>query len=152
MNTVKHSNDSRLQPWRKRRLTFWDRRYLPAALLAGLVGTYSDLLFVGMGLYEFPLRPFPQIFPINIVFTLGVLPLCVMIFLYYGSQVTKWGKLGIILFISLLVPILEKLAEQLGYFVHSENWQHIYSFFGYLFFLIWIDHFNHWVKSRKSRA
>lgn len=51
-----------------------------------------------------------------------------------------------ILFVSLLVPILEKLAEELGFFVHSDSWQHIYSFFGYLVYLIIIDAFYHWME------
>lgn len=99
-------------------------------------------------MYEFPSRPFPGIFSVNIGFTLLVLPLCVMVFLHYTSQVNKWGRRGIILFVSLLVPILEKLAEELGFFVHSGSWQHIYSFFGYLVFLIIIDAFHQWMQRR----
>ncbi|GHI01534.1 CBO0543 family protein [Neobacillus kokaensis] len=146
MNTVKHLNDSKLQPWQKRRLTFWNKKHLAGAVLAALLGTYLDIILVGIGLYEFPLRPFPKIFSVNILFTLMVLPICVMILLHYTSQVNKWGRKGIILFVSLLVPILEKLAEELGFFIHSDNWHHIYSFIGYLLFLIIIDTFHLWLE------
>lgn len=103
--------------------------------LASLLGTYLDLYFVGKQLYQFPKRPFPEIFSINIAFTLLGLPILVMIFLRCISQVNKWGKAGVILFTSLLMPIFEKLAEILGLFVHTERWQHFYTFFGYLLFL-----------------
>jgi len=104
-------------------------------VLASLLGTYLDLYFVGKQLYQFPMRPFPEIFSINIAFTLLGLPILVMIFLRCISQVNKWGKAGVILFTSLLMPIFEKLAEVLGLFVHTEGWQHFYTFFGYLLFL-----------------
>nr|WP_311315411.1 CBO0543 family protein [Neobacillus mesonae] len=135
---------SKLQPWRKNRLTFWNKKYISSALLAVILGTYLDHTLVELGLYEFPLRPFPKVYSVNIIFTLIVLPICIMIFVHLTSQVNKWGRKGIILFVSLLVPILEKLAEELGFFVHSDSWQHIYSFFGYLLFLVIIDGFQQW--------
>jgi len=125
-------NDSSLQPLQKKRLSF---SYLACMVLASLLGTYLDLYFVGKQLYQFPKRPFPEIFSINIAFTLLGLPILVMIFLRCISQVNKWGKAGVILFTSLLMPIFEKLAEVLGLFVHTERWQHFYTFFGYLLFL-----------------
>jgi len=104
-------------------------------VLASLLGTYLDLYFVGKQLYQFPKRPLPEIFSINIAFTLVGLPILVMIFLRCISQVNNWGKAGIVLFASLLMPIFEKLAEVLGMFIHAEGWQHFYTFFGYLIFL-----------------
>lgn len=124
---------------------------MPAAFLAALFGTYSDLVLVGIGMYDFPLRPFPAIFSVNILFTLVVLPLAVMMILHYTSLVNKWGRRGIILFVSLLVPILEKLAEELGLFIHSDHWQHIYSFFGYWIFLVLIDAFQRWWAKREAK-
>ncbi|GIP40586.1 hypothetical protein J31TS4_38660 [Paenibacillus sp. J31TS4] len=105
------------------------------ALLASLMGTYLDLYFVGRGLYQFPHRLLPEIFSINIVFTLIVLPLLTMIFLYGLTPMNPLGKACMILFTCLLMSIVEKLAERLGAFVHSDQWMHIYSFFGYLLFL-----------------
>ncbi|MFD0713547.1 CBO0543 family protein [Paenibacillus sp. GCM10027626] len=109
------------------------------AVLASLLGTYSDLYFVGKGLYHFPHRLLPDIFSIHIVFTLIGLPILTMVVLYCLSQVNKWWRAGLILLVSLLMPILEKLAERLGMFAHSDQWMHEYSFFGYLLFctIIW---------------
>jgi hypothetical protein len=53
--------------------------------------------------------------------------------------VNGWGIAGIILFVSLSMPILEQIAERLGVFVHSDKWMHVYSFFGYLLFLTLIS-------------
>jgi hypothetical protein len=123
---------------------------LACAVLASLLGTYLDHYFVGKGLYQFPLRPFPTIFSVNIAFTLVGLPIFVMIFTHCISQVNGWGKAGIILFVSLLMPILERLAEELGMFVHSNKWAHIYTFFGYLLFLTIITLFFQWLESIKK--
>lgn len=114
------------------------------------MGTYLDLYFVGKGLYQFPIRLLPGIFSINIAITLVVLPGALIVFLYCLSLVTIWGKVGIILFASLLAPILEKLAEEFGLFVHSDQWKHIYSFFGYLIFLLLITGF--YTLLEKSRS
>jgi len=137
-----------LPPLPKKRLTFWNKEYLAAAVLAALIGTYLDLYFVGKGLYEFPTRLMPKIFPINIAFTLFGLPILTIIFLNLLSQVNKWGKLGLILFASLLMSIFEKLAERFGLFIHSEHWQHLYTFFGYLMFLTIVSRFYFWMKKR----
>ncbi|MBV7506947.1 hypothetical protein KW850_16920 [Bacillus sp. sid0103] len=118
--------------------------------LASLLATYLDLFFVGKHLYQFPKRPLPTIFSINIAFTLVVLPVLVFVFLWVMDQVNKWGKAGLIVFISLLVPIMEKLAEVMGLFKHSENWEHLYSFFGYLLFLTTIYVFYFWIGKRKG--
>ncbi|MFD0696336.1 CBO0543 family protein [Paenibacillus sp. GCM10027628] len=146
MNTVKHWNDSRLLRSPKKRLTFWNKDSLTCAMLASLLGTYSDLYFVGKGLYQFPHRLLPEIFSINIIFTLIGLPVLTMVFLYFLSQMNRWGKTGMILFVSLLIPILEKLAERLGVFLHSDKWIHLYSFFGYLLFLTLISGIHFWLK------
>ncbi|MFJ7730111.1 CBO0543 family protein [Neobacillus sp. NPDC097160] len=147
MNTVKHLNGSSLQPWQKKQLPF---SYLVSMVLASLLGTYLDLYFVGKQLYQFPMRPFPEIFSINIAFTLVGLPILVMIFLRCISQLNKWGKAGVILFASLLMPIFEKLAEELGWFVHANGWKHLYTCFGYLLFLTIITVFYEGMAKRNS--
>ncbi len=134
----------------KKRLTFWNKDSLACAVLASLLGTYFDLYFVGKGLYQFPHRLLPEIFSINIIFTLIVLPLLTMVFLYCLSQVNRWRRAGIILFVSLLMPISEKLSERLGVFVHSDKWMHLYSFFGYLLFLTIISEIYFWLKKRNG--
>ncbi|WP_244440987.1 CBO0543 family protein [Neobacillus jeddahensis] len=112
------------------------------------MGTYLDLYFVGKQFYQFPHRPFPEIFSINIAFTLVGLPVLIFVYLWCITQVTKWGRIGILLFVSLLMPILEKLAEVLGWFDHSDEWKHLYTFFGYLIFLTIVSIINSWMEKR----
>ncbi|WP_276353808.1 CBO0543 family protein [Cohnella caldifontis] len=119
----------------KKRSPFWNQNSAACALLSSLAGTYLDLYFVGKGLYRFPHRLLPEIFPINIVFTLIGLPLLTMVFLHVLTRVNPLGKACLILIASLLMSIAEKLAERLGAFAHSDQWMHVYSFFGYLLFL-----------------
>jgi hypothetical protein len=119
-------------------------------LLATLLGTYLDLYFVGKQMYQFPLRPWPEIFSINIAFTLVGLPILIFVFLRITNQVNNWGKVGLILFLSLLMSIFEKLAEQFGWFVHSNEWKHLYTFFGYLFFLTIIYLFNRLMEKQRE--
>ncbi len=143
-------NDSSSQPSRKKQYRFWNNPSLAAVCLASLLATYLDLFFVGKHIYRFPMRPMANIFSINIGFTLVVLPVFVFVFLRVMSQVNKWGKMGLIIFISLLMPIFEKLAEVIGWFDHSEDWEHLYTVFGYLLFLPLIYSFYSWMAKRKG--
>ncbi|MEH7115586.1 CBO0543 family protein [Neobacillus niacini] len=135
MNTVKRSKGLNLPPWPKKSLPFLIKEFGPTVFLAILLGTCLDLYFVGKNLYMFPKRPFPEIFSFNIGFTFIALPILVLVFINMMNRVTKWGKVGIILFLSLLMPIMERLSELFGLFEHASEWKHIYSFFGYLVFL-----------------
>lgn len=117
-------------------------------VLASLIGTFLDLYMVGKGYYQFPFRPFPEIFSINIGFTLIVLPFMTLIVLRTIDHLTNGGKAGVILLVSLLMPIFEKLAEMLGWFSHSEDWKHLYTFFGFLLFLTIISAFHEWMRKR----
>jgi hypothetical protein len=92
----------------------------------------------------------PEIFSINIAFTLAGLPVLVFVFLSIMNQLNKWGKAGLILLLSLLMPILEKLAEVIGWFEHSEKWEHLYTSLGYLIFFTLIYTFYAWLKRRNG--
>jgi len=118
--------------------------------LSSILGTFLDLYFVEKRLYEFPMRFLPKVFSINIVFTLVILPVFVVFYLYIMDQLNRWGKAGLILLLSLLMPIFEKLSEVLGFFAHSDDWKHIYTFFGYLVFLRMIYAFHQWLENRKK--
>ncbi|WCF09749.1 hypothetical protein NDS46_07800 [Paenibacillus thiaminolyticus] len=150
MTTAKHWSGSKLPRLPKKRFTFWNKDSLACAVLGSLLGTYLDLYFVGKGLYHFPYRLLPEIFSIHIVFTLIGLPILTMIFLYCISQANRWGRVGIIICVSLLMPIFEKIAERLGMFVHSDKWMHLYSFFGYLLFFTIISGVYFWLKKRSG--
>ena len=119
-------------------------------LLSSLLGTSLDIYFVGRKLYEFPVRPFPQIFSFNVLFTFVILPAFVIIFLRVMEQLNIWGKAGFWFLVSLLMPVFEKLAELCGFFAHSSRWNHLYSFFGYLAFLLIHYIFYHWLEKLKN--
>jgi len=121
--------------------------YLPSILVASLLGTYLDLYFVGKHFYEFPLRPLPDVFSINIAFTLIILPLLIWLYLFLVDKMSKWSRIIFTLFLSALVPFIEEKAMQLGFFHHEDHWDHNYSFFGYFLFLILIWKIFEWVKS-----
>jgi hypothetical protein len=133
----------------KKRFPFWNKDFIPAMILASVIGTFLDHYFVKSQLYEFPFRPFPEFFSVNIIFTFLGLPIFVMVFLHYMTRVNSWGKAGLIIFLSLLMPILEKFAEVCGLFVHSRDWKHIYTFAGYLIFLTTIYLFHQWLEKKK---
>ncbi|MBO0600675.1 hypothetical protein I2483_03280 [Sporosarcina sp. E16_3] len=116
-------------------------------LFASLLGTYLDLYFVAKQFYEFPIRPFPDVFLINIVFTLVILPIGMGLFLYLVDKMPNWSRLVFTLFLSALVPFIEKKAVHLGYFHHEEQWNFIFSFFGYFLFLLLIWKIFKWGKT-----
>ncbi|MEH7392220.1 CBO0543 family protein [Bacillus sp. JJ1503] len=115
---------------------------VPAILLASLIGTYLDLFFVGIGMYSFPKRFLPDVFSINIVFTLIGLPLFIVFFLFMMNRINVWKKAGFIIVLSLLMACVEKLAEEIGFFIHKDSWKHWFSFCGYIIFLICVYLFN----------
>lgn len=123
---------------------------LAGGVLGSLIGTYLDLYFVGKGMYEFTFRPLADVFSINIGFTLVMLPIFMAVFLYVIAGLNKWGKMGVILFVSFLMPILEKLAEVLGLFKHAVEWKHIYTFLGYLLFLSAVTMYFQWLQKEEK--
>jgi hypothetical protein len=112
-------------------------------------GTYLDLYFVGKGIYSFPVRLFPSIFTINIAFTLIGLPIFIMFFLYMMESLRSWEKGVLLLIISLGMMLVEMLAEAIGWFVHHEQWKHMYTFFGYFVFMTIVWKFYRWTSGEK---
>ncbi|MEK4403692.1 CBO0543 family protein [Sporosarcina sp. FSL K6-6792] len=147
MNIVKHLKGLNSPLSRKRLSSRNAFLYLPSILVASLLGTYLDLYFVGKQLYQFPVRPFPDVFSINIVFTLIILPMLIGLYLYLVDKMSKWSRLIFTFFLSALVPFIEKKSMQLGFFYHENQWNHIYSFIGYFLFLLLIWKIFEWVKS-----
>ncbi len=131
-----------MQPLPKKRFPYGIKRFFPASLLSSLLGTYLDLFFVGNHLYYFPIRPFPSIYTINIFFTLIFLPLFTFIFLYLIEGFKKQGRAVLILFFSLGMTLLEKVSEDIGLFIHSDVWSHLYTFIGNGVFLNIIVYFH----------
>ncbi|RFT67846.1 hypothetical protein D0U04_06605 [Bacillus clarus] len=112
--------------------------FVVTVFLSCLIGTCLDIFFVNKRMYDFPLRPFPSIFSINIAFTLFILPIFTTIFLQLSKRLSSLSNILFIIFIGVCASIFEQIAERLGLFVHSENWHHTYSLFGYMIFLFFI--------------
>ncbi|HET7580082.1 MAG TPA: CBO0543 family protein [Bacillales bacterium] len=113
-------------------------------LFAALIGTYLDLIFVGKQMYAFPKRPFPDIFTINIAFTLIILPLCTFIFLEIVKNLRWPSTMVLIVFLGILISVTEHFTENWGLFVHGQAWHHFYSFLGYVLFMGWIYKIYRW--------
>jgi hypothetical protein len=124
------------------------RAYVPVMLLASLAGTYADLILVNVGLYAFPVRPFPGVFDINVAFTLILLPLFTACFLFCAERMPALGRTAFIALLSLAMALVEPLSEQAGLFAHREDWRHLYSVFGYFGFLWLMWRFHRWLRFR----
>ncbi|WNS77472.1 CBO0543 family protein [Bacillus sp. DTU_2020_1000418_1_SI_GHA_SEK_038] len=142
MTIAKHLKGLSSQQLQKRPFFYEIKKMVPAILLASLIGTHLDLFFVGMGVYSFPKRWLPEVFSINIVFTLIALPLLVSVYLFLMKRINVWKKAGLIFVISLFAACAEKFAEEMGFFIHEVSWKHSYSFCGYIVFLICVYIFN----------
>ncbi|WP_339163674.1 CBO0543 family protein [Siminovitchia sp. FSL H7-0308] len=140
MITVKRWKISSLRPPPKQH--FRNRRpsYFTAIVFGCLIATYLDLLLVGKGLYEFPKRPFSDVFPIDVFFTLVALPLFTLLFLYMGKNMSRKGRCLFYLGLGLAAAVFEMLAESAGLLRHTESWHHWYSTIGYFLFmyLVWM--------------
>ncbi|MFC0472761.1 CBO0543 family protein [Halalkalibacter kiskunsagensis] len=121
--------------------------YVPTMLFAALIGTYLDLFFVEKNLYSFPTRPFPDLFSINIAFTLFVLPIFTAIYIYVLKRVNILIRIGMLLTLSLAVAFFESYSVQLGLFTYSAEWNSIYSSFGYVLFILILWKFHDWMSS-----
>jgi hypothetical protein len=146
MTIAKRSKGLNWQQSQKKQCSYWSRNasnFISTVLFATLIGTYLDLYFVGSGFYFFPMRPFPTIFSINILFTLIGLPFLIGFFIILSHRVILWKKIGMILILSLFMSITEKMSEAWGFFSHNESWKHIYSFIGYSIFLTVIYSYYH---------
>jgi Kef-type K+ transport system membrane component KefB len=76
------------------------------------------------------------------LFTLLVLPLVTAISLACLHRMRTWQRRLAILLFGIIAAFVEQLSENLGWFAHSSEWRHIYSFFGYILFmsLVWRFH------------
>ncbi|RTZ57719.1 hypothetical protein EKO25_01545 [Bacillus sp. SAJ1] len=111
---------------------------LSTIFIGVLIGTYLDLFFVGKGIYVFPKRPLPNVFQINIAFTLFGLPIFICLFLFVSNLLKSWQKIWFIFIISLFMSVFERISESFGFFIHLESWKHTYSLIGYIIYLSFI--------------
>ena len=133
---MKHWKNSNSRQWQK--ILFSNRRipYFVTIATAALLGTFLDFFYVSNGYYEFPIRPFPNIFSINIAFTFCILPMLTWLYLLSMMKINKLERFIVILMICFIVPIGEMISEELGLFRHGDSWNHSISFIGYFLYLI----------------
>ncbi|MFD2445566.1 CBO0543 family protein [Bacillus sp. CGMCC 1.16607] len=144
MNIVKPLKDLNWQLSPKK--LFFCKKDISILLLASLIGTYLDLYFVGKGYYSFPYRLFPTIFSINIAFTLVILPIFTYLLILFVKKMDGLKGLGVLILVSLIIACMEKFSEEVGFFIHHEQWKHLYSFFGYFLYLVVMWGFYRWVN------
>ncbi|MBZ8120633.1 hypothetical protein PDJ95_02885 [Bacillus cereus] len=114
--------------------------------LSSIIGTCLDAFFVHKQIYSFPARPFSSTFSVNIAFTLFVLPISTIIFIHISKKLSKVSRILFIISIGICASLFEQIAESLGLFVHSTNWNHTYSLFGYMIFHSFIWNVYNWIK------
>jgi hypothetical protein len=122
------------------------KSYLCTLLFASFIGTYLDLWMVGKGYYSFPVRPFPTLFSINILFTLCLLPLSTFFMIYVFKRINGFLKSLLSIGSCITMAILEHDSERFGLFIHSNEWNHVYSIVGYLIFILLIWNFYKWLN------
>ncbi|MCH4568067.1 CBO0543 family protein [Bacillus sp. ES1-5] len=115
-------------------------------LLSSIIGTCLDAFFVAKQMYSFPVRPFSSIFSINIGFTLFVLPILTMIFIQISKTLSTVSRILFIVSIGICASIFEQVTEKLGLFMHSVDWNHTYSLFGYMIFFSFIWKVYHFIQ------
>ncbi|WP_370529711.1 CBO0543 family protein [Alkalihalobacillus sp. AL-G] len=125
--------------------------YLVTMGFASLLCTYLELFFTGKGFYAFPSRPFPGIFTIDIRFTLIGIPLFTFLVLYSMNLMTGFLRSCFVLTIGFIMMMIEVLSERIGLLTHSSQWNHIYSFFGYIIFIFLIWNLFQWYESPRLK-
>ncbi|HDR4723280.1 hypothetical protein J0835_18150 [Bacillus cereus group sp. Sample62] len=115
-------------------------------LLSSIIGTCLDAFFVAKQMYSFPVRPFSSIFSVNIGFTLFVLPILTMIFIQISKTLSTVSRILFIVSIGICASIFEQITEKLGLFMHSVDWNHTYSLFGYMIFFSFIWKVYHFIQ------
>ncbi|WP_459499958.1 CBO0543 family protein [Bacillus sp. C1] len=150
---VKHLKKLNLQ-FLQKRISFSEKKkqksnhlaFIITIIFSCFIGTYLDFLFVSKQMYDFPLRPFPNIFPVNIAFTLLLLPTFTAFFLHIANVLSTVSRILFIILIGIGASISEQFAENLGLFTHSENWHHSYSLFGYMIFMFFMWKTYRWLQ------
>ncbi|UNP74954.1 hypothetical protein MN033_16935 [Bacillus nitratireducens] len=117
--------------------------------LSSIIGTCLDAFFINKQIYSFPVRPFSSTFSVNIAFTLLVLPILTASFIQTSKKLSTISRTLFIISIGVCASIFEQVAERLGLFVHSTDWQHSYSLFGYIIFFSLIWKFYNWMLKIK---
>lgn len=74
----------------------------------------------------------------------------IVIYLYLMQKWRNWAKATLVVFISIGMTVIERKAEEFGFFVHSNHWSHLYTFMGYCLFLLVVYTFHKWLKKENG--
>ncbi|MFS0644601.1 CBO0543 family protein [Siminovitchia sp. 179-K 8D1 HS] len=146
---MKRLKTSNLPQWPKKHYPNRRPAYFTAVVFGCLIATYLDLVFAGKGLYEFPRRPFPDVFSFDVFFTLAVLPVFTLIFLYMGKNMSVKVRCFFYSLLSIAAAAFEMLAESAGLLRHAEQWHHWYSAIGYFIFLHLVWKVSQWPRVKQ---
>ncbi|MGR5867274.1 CBO0543 family protein [Bacillus cereus] len=117
--------------------------------LSAIIGTCLDAFFVHKQIYSFPARPFSSTFSVNIAFYI-IRTADFNSYLYtHFKKLSKVSRILFIISIGICASLFEQIAESLGLFIHSTNWNHTYSLFGYMIFHSFIWNIYNWIKKIK---
>ncbi|PEJ68781.1 hypothetical protein CN685_17360 [Bacillus wiedmannii] len=148
--TVKHSKQLSWQFLQRKTSSFEKKNdFLALAvtiLLSSIIGTCLDAFFVANQIYSFPVRPFSSIFSVNIGFTLFVIPILTAVFIQISKTLSTISRILLIISIGIFASIFEQVAERFGFFIHSLDWNHTYSLFGYMIFFSFIWKVYHFIQ------
>ncbi|WP_370873535.1 CBO0543 family protein [Peribacillus cavernae] len=155
MNIVKQSKGSSSRFLRKRPFFFGKNKtsfhsYLISMIFASWLATYLELIPTGKQLYTFQARPFADIFPIDIRFTLIGIPAFTLFMLLALAKMNFLQRSLFLIMLGLIMVMVEQISGRMGWIVYSEQWQHIYSFFGYPAFILVIFFFFKWCESARG--
>ncbi|MGD6888742.1 CBO0543 family protein [Bacillus mobilis] len=148
--TVKHSKKLN-SPFLQRKMFSFEKKnnlfaLIVTILFSSMIGTCLDAFFVARQIYSFPVRPFSTIFSVNIGFTLFVLPILTTIFIQISNTLSTVSRILFIFSIGICASIFEQIAERFGFFIHSVDWNHTYSLFGYMIFFSFIWKVYHFIQ------
>ncbi|WP_448162397.1 CBO0543 family protein [Bacillus mobilis] len=152
--TVKRSKKLN-SPFLQRKMFSFEKKNSLSALvvtilLSSMIGTCLDAFFVATQMYSFPVRPFSSIFSVNIGFTLFILPILTTIFIQISKTLSTVSRILFIISIGICASIFEQVAESFGLFIHSLDWNHTYSLFGYMIFFSFIWKAYHFMINKKE--
>lgn len=133
------SNNTQLKP------------YILSMILASWLGTYLEIILTGKQYYTFIERPFPDIFSIDIRFTLIGIPLLTLVVLSILNTMNLIQKSLFLMVLSTTLALMEMLIENIGWITFSEQWRNIYSFFGYFIFYVIIWLFFQWCRPAPNK-
>ncbi|MGF9765446.1 CBO0543 family protein [Bacillus albus] len=142
-------------PFLQRKTSFFEKKnnlfaLVITILFSSIIGTCLDAFFVAKQIYSFPVRPFSSIFSVNIGFTLFVLPILTTIFIQISKTLSAVSRILFIISIGICASIFEQVAERFGLFIHSVDWNHTYSLFGYMIFFSFIWKLYHFMINKKE--